>query len=164
MKKLISLVLIALAVVAVNVARADFVSLYGPKLSGYVGTGIIRGTQACTLNIPVAVVTGAKGLVFRVRADSVVDSLPNLQAAFWFKHPITTANIWIKTSFASPDAGDTIMPLDGQWLDTLTTQTVLLPHYSTLWSLPGATFAVVLTGKRASQCAKACSTSIYVKK
>jgi hypothetical protein len=161
-KRILTTLLILAAFV--GIASADFVQSWGPKLSGYIGTGIIRGTQACTLSVPLAVVANAKWLVFRVRADSVVDSVPNLQAAFWYKHPILTANAWVKTSFASPDAGDTILPLDGQWLDTLTTQTVLLPHYSTLWSMPGATFAIVLTGKRASQCAKACSTGVWVKK
>jgi hypothetical protein len=163
MKRLLSIAVLILAVVAI--AQADWVSVYGPKPLGYQlsATQRIKGTQACTLSIPISVVANAKWLVFRVRADSVTDSVPSLQASFGYKS-LLTGSAWVNTSFATADAGDTILPLDGDIYDTLLTQTVLLPHYSTLWSITGATCRIIFTGKRAFQSAKACSAAVYVKK
>jgi len=163
MKRILTIAVLVLAVA--SLAQADWVNVYGPKPLGYQlsATQRIKGTQACTLAIPISVVTGAKWLRFRVRADSVVDSLPDLQASFGFKS-LLTGSAWVNTSFATADAGDTIVPLDGDIYDTLLTQTVLLPDYSTLWSIPGATCRIIFTGKRAFQSAKACSAAVYVKK
>jgi hypothetical protein len=161
-KRILTTLLILAALV--GVAQADYVQSWGPKPIGYLATLQFHGTQACTLAVPLSVIQNAKWLVFDVYAESIIDSVPNLQASFGFKHLLTTANAWVNTSFATGDAGDTILPLDSHIRDTLTTQTVLLPHYSTLWSIPGATARIIFTGKRASQAAKAGAVIIYAKR
>jgi hypothetical protein len=160
-KRILTTLLILTALV--SIAQADWVNKWGPKFMQYQATGRIRGAQADTLAIPLSVVQNAKWIVFQVRADSVVDSVPSFVATFGFKSLLTGA-AWVNTTFATGDAGDTILPLDGSIFDTITTQTVLLPHYSTLWSIPGGEARVILTGKRAFGSSKACSVAVYVKK
>jgi hypothetical protein len=160
-KRILTTLLILAALV--GVAQADWMMKWGPYKVGYLTTSAIHGTAADTLDIPLSVIAGAKWLVFRVRADSVVDSVPNLQASFGVKSLLTGA-AWVNTSFATGDGGDTILPLDGQIVDTLLTQYASLPHLSALVSIPGATCRLIFTGKRASQAAKACSVDVWIKK
>jgi hypothetical protein len=118
----------------------------------------VRGTAADTVWLPDGLLRGVTSLAFRVRADSVVDSVPNLQALLDVKWAIHGS--WITTSFATADAGDTIVPLDGSIFDTLLTQQALLP-----WLAMNADSARVrFVGKRAAQCAKACSVEVRVRR
>lgn len=148
--------------VLVGFAQADAVSSWSSYMGNVTGH-IIRGTAADTLTIPPSVVSGAKWLVFEVYAESIVDSTPNLQALVDWRNSAISSS-WTATSFATADAGDTIVPVDAYIVDTLTTQTALLPHYSTLWSMPGAQIRLRLVGKRASQAAKGVLVKIVVRK
>ncbi len=121
----------------------------------------VSGTSADTLLLPLSLVGGAQWVTFHVYADSVDDSLPSLVCRLTFKTPGKT---WTSTTFATHDAGDTVIPLSTWVIDTITTQTVLLKHYATLWSKYGDSVRFIATGKGEYQSAKNCSLKVRVLK
>lgn len=163
MKRFIALALL-LTVGMVGMAVAGNVTLKRAYPFGNVTGGILRGTAADTIYIPIGLFQNLEWLRFRVAADTVTDSILNATAALGVK-PGYVGATWTNVSFATADAGDTVLlEADGSVEDTLVTQTVVLKDLATRGAFYPDSVRVIITGKRAAQCAKACTLEIRFKK
>lgn len=117
----------------------------------------VSKTDKDTVFLPYSLCYGIYDIVFRVSADTVVDSIGNMTFSFGSKK---NGMAWVNTAFATYDAGDTLLWEDDavNW-DTLTAQRDALP-----WHAWADSFRVIVAGKRATQAAKNCTLDVRVKK
>lgn len=140
----------------VSVASAGWV--YFTKTAIGNGTGDkITGTAADTWFMATATLAGATNLAMMVYADSVVDSLPNFTLSLQYKAAYEGAS-WV--SINGVLGVDSIMPLEGWLIDTLTGGTGAISYHTMFWSRAGDSSRMIITGKRATQNAKNCSLGV----